>query len=161
MGIFVVRNRVGYKSKDLEIRSVEFDSKEYRETITLRDKILRKPLGMVFTPEFLAREVEDFHLAGYEDGELVCCLVLSALNQTEIQMRQVAVKEELQRQGLGKHIAKYSEDFAREKGFTLMKVHARELAVDFYLNMDYKIIDEAFTEVGIVHRRMIKQLKNG
>ena len=145
----------------MEIRSVEFDSKEYRETISLRDKILRKPLGMVFTPEFLAREVEDFHLAGYNDGELVCCLVLSPLNQTEIQMRQVAVEEGLQRQGLGKQITKYSEEFALDKGFTLIKVHARDIAVDFYLNMDYQIIDEAFTEVGIVHRRMIKQLKNG
>ncbi len=145
----------------MEIRSVKFDSKEYRKTISLRDKILRKPLGMVFTPEFLAREVEDFHLAGYNYGKLVCCLVLSPLNQTEIQMRQVAVEEGFQRQGLGKQITKYSEEFVRDKGFTLMKVHARDIAVDFYLNMDYQIIDEAFTEVGIVHRRMIKQLKNG
>jgi len=142
----------------LELRSVEFDSKEYRETVSLRDKILRKPLGMVFTPEFLAREAEDFHIAGYQDGQMLCCLILSPLNDIEVQMRQVAVDEGFQGQGLGKQIAKYSEDFASEKGFTRMKVHARDVAVDFYLSMDYEIIDEAFTEVGIVHRRMIKQL---
>ena len=144
----------------MELRSVDFDSKEYRATVSLRDKILRKPLGMVFSPDFLARESEDFHLAGYQDGELVCCLILSPLTETEIQMRQVAVDEKYQRQGFGNQIASFSEEYAKQKGFSLMKVHARDLAVDFYVDMNYQIIDEPFTEVGIVHRRMIKKLNN-
>ena len=143
---------------DMEMLAVKYDSEAYRETVELRDRILRKPLGLVFTPEDLAKEVDDFHLVGYVDGKLRCCLVLSPQNDDEIKMRQVAVDEHIQKNGLGTALVLFSEEFAKEKGYKTMVVNVRELAVDFYLKMDYTIIDEPFIEVGIPHRRFIKEL---
>lgn len=138
--------------------AVKYDSEAYLKTVELRDKILRKPLGLVFTSEYLAKEADDFHLAGYVDGRLCCCLVLSPQNNDEIKMRQVAVDKHTQKKGLGTALVLFSEEFAREHGYKTMVVNARELAVDFYLRMDYTIIDKPFIEVGIPHRRFIKEL---
>lgn len=143
---------------DIFCKPVVHGSADYEETVALRYQILRKPLGLDFSEEQLAAEANDFHLAAYMGDKLVACLILTKVRDTEIKMRQVAVAEEAQGRGIGKKLVKFSEDFAREKGFTLMTLHARETAVPFYLTMQYNIKGQPFTEVGLPHKKMYKLL---
>jgi len=143
---------------DILCKAVEFDSPAYKETVSLRYDILRKPLGLNFTQEQLDKEANDFHLAAYMDDILAACLILTKVNENEIKMRQVAVGENLQGKGVGKKLVRFSEDFARDKGFSLMTLHARETAVPFYLGLDYKTEGQPFTEVGLPHKKMYKLL---
>jgi predicted GNAT family N-acyltransferase len=39
-----------------------------------------------------------------------------------------------------------------------MELHARATAIDFYKRLGYSVCSEEFTEVGIPHRIMRKQL---
>lgn len=143
---------------DLEIRVVAHGSPPYEETVALRFRILRKPLGLIFTPEQLAAESNDVHLAAYVNGSLAACLVLSPLGEGAVKMRQVAVDEGLQGQGLGTALVERSEDEARKRGWTLMTLSARETAVPFYLRLGYDLVGEPYEEVTIPHRKMQKRL---
>jgi len=144
---------------DLTFKILPFDSEEQKETISLRYDILRAPLGMVFTEEQLAAENEDFHLATYREGELVACLVLHEKDADWLKMRQVAVAEKYQRQGIGQKMIEFSHQWAKEKGYKIMFCHARHLAADFYEHkLHYSIIGESFEEVGMKHYRMEKVL---
>lgn len=139
-------------------RLVEHGSSEYEATVALRYEVLRRPLGLEFSPEQLAAESSDLHCTLWDDAELVGCLVLTPLNEREIKMRQVAIHPDRQGQGLGRELVEFCEDEARKLGFVEMVLHARDTAVPFYLRLGYELEGDPFTEVGIPHRKMRKML---
>lgn len=143
---------------DLDIHLIQHGTAEYEETVALRDTILRKPLGLVFTAEQLGSEAADLHLACYLDGSLVGCLILTAQDASTVKMRQVAVVEALQGWGIGTAMVLRSEQIARDHGYAVMKLNARMAAVPFYERLGYECIGEPFEEVTIPHHTMIKQL---
>jgi predicted GNAT family N-acyltransferase len=143
----------------MTILNIEFATPEYDETVQLRDKILRKPLGLQFSEEQLAEEFADFHLAAYtNDWILTGCLVLTPKDDKTLKMRQVAVDETVQKMGVGRQLVEASEAFGRACGFDIMELNARDTAVPFYQKLDYTIVGERFEEVGIGHFKMVKKL---
>lgn len=136
----------------------EFGSPEQLASIDLRKRVLRWPLGLDFTPEQLAAEMNEFHLVALDGEELVACLLLTPQDKATIKLRQVAVEPDWQSKGIGTQLVAFSEEVAREKGFARMVLNARDTAVPFYLRLYYEIEGEPFVEVTIPHRRMSKQL---
>ena len=146
-------------SRDIIFRAVPHGSPEYTETIALRDEVLRRPLGLEFSPELLGAEAADFHLACYsQDGDLLGCLILTPEDNATVRMRQVAINPALQRSGIGTALVHYSETFALQHGYTLMTMHAREQAVPFYERLGYVVYGDRFEEVTIPHWKMKKHL---
>lgn len=143
----------------LIFRELAFESPAYFEVVKLRDRILRKPLGLQFDPKELAREGSDYHLALMdENAKPAACLVLTPIDRSRIRMRQVAVEESLQGCGIGRTLVEKAEAFARDKGYREMSCHARAVALPFYLKMNYKITEGPFREIGIDHYKMSKPL---
>lgn len=144
----------------MQIFQIEFATPEYDEAVRLRYEVLRRPLGLDFTPEQLAAEYGDVHLAGFDGmGRLVGYLCLTPLNNGEVKMRQVAVAPEWQGKGVGKKLVATSEELAKHLNFKKMTMHAREAAVPFYLRLGYQTVGEQFEEVTIPHFKMEKKLE--
>jgi predicted GNAT family N-acyltransferase len=142
----------------MTIIQVEFATPEYDETVQLRTKILRKPLGMQFTEEQLAAEYSDYHLAAYtDDWVLRGCLILTPKDDKTLKMRQVAVDDTFQKTGVGRQLVAASENFARMNGFEKIELNARFTAVPFYQKLNYTIVGEQFEEVGMKHSKMVKR----
>jgi GNAT superfamily N-acetyltransferase len=139
-------------------KEIEFGSKEHRDSIRLRSTVLREPLGLQFSNEELDAEYNQIHLGAFTESGLSGILLLKPLGGSEVKMRQVAVRPDQSRQGIGKMLVKFSEQVAQQKGFNLMTLHARETAVPFYLKMGYQTIGNVFAEVGIPHFKMEKVL---
>lgn len=142
------------------IKEIYFDTDEYNKSVILRDKILRKPLGLVFTEEFLADDKFQFHIGAFINNEIIGILILKPLNKNVMKMRQVAVSENFQKQGIGKKMVKFAEKFASDKGYKSFELNARNEAIKFYRSMNYKTIGNEFLEVGIKHQKMIKIFKD-
>ena len=143
----------------MTVKSITHNSPAYWQSIELRDLILRKPLGLVYDQEELAQENDSYHLACYNEQEqIIGCLVLKPVSNTEIKMRQVAVAENQQGKGVGKLLVKYSEAFVKEKGFSKITLHARKVAYNFYIKLNYQSIGSEFLEVGMPHYKMEKSL---
>lgn len=136
---------------------VEFGTPEYDETVALRDRILRKPLGIEFSEEQIAQEYDSMHLALYGvEGDLLACLVMTPKGEGRWKMRQVAVEELWQGKGIGKQLVLWTERQMRLRDGKIIELHARDIAIPFYLKLGYKLEGEPFEEVGIPHRAMIK-----
>lgn len=134
-------------------------SPEYALTVALRHEVLRIPLKLAFTVEQLASEKDSYHLAVFDEaGHILGCLMLTPHGGGEVQMRQVAVKSEMQGTGLGRGLVDEAERKATELGFTRMMLHARDVAIGFYARLGYAREGDLFTEVGIVHQQMAKKL---
>lgn len=142
----------------IEIREIEYNSAEYFESLMLREKILRKPLGMVFSKDFLKDDRDDFHLCVFYENKIKGVLLLKPLGENILKMRQVAIDDDMQGQNLGSLLVNYAEGFAVERNYSRFILNARATAVNFYLRLNYKIISEEFFELGISHFKMEKIL---
>jgi hypothetical protein len=85
-------------------------------------------------------------------------LCLQPLGADQVKMRQVAVSPQVQGKGVGRALVTYSEVVAARIGFQDMVLHAREIAVPFYLKLGYTIVGDRFEEVNIPHFKMTKSL---
>ncbi len=148
----------------MTFREVSVGSAEYDRTVALRDEVLRKPLGLSWTDAERALERKSFHLAAFEDvGEedgkvLMGCLVLTPVGVATIKMRQVAIDPRLQKRGVGTALVEFAETFAAKVGYEKMIAHARDTAVPFYVRLGYTVHDPKFTEVGLPHFLIRKDL---
>ena len=140
------------------IKQVAHDSPDYWQCVDLRSAVLRKPLGLAFSPEDLAAEHDSIHLALFAGQEVIGCLVLKPVKPTTFKMRQVAVDPQYRGQSLGRALVLASETLARSIGVDKLVLHAREVAVPFYLKLDYQIEGDRFVEVGVDHFKMSKAL---
>jgi len=140
------------------VKMLTFGSSEWNDMVALRDEVLRRPLGLQFTAEYLQKEKYDFLFGLYDGESLMACLILSPGEERSIQMRQVAVSFLMQGKGLGKQLVTASERWAINNGYTKMFCHARATAAPFYLLLGYHIVGEPFTEVSIEHFYMEKEL---
>ena len=137
---------------------IALNSSEYRTSLALREEVLRKPLGLVWTAEELAKEKASVHVGCFRDDELVGALVLTPEDVTTVRMRLVAVAPMHQGQGVGSALVACAEDVAKRLGYRRMVARARETAVPFYRKHGYGVEDETFVQVGLPHRAVWKEL---
>jgi N-acetylglutamate synthase-like GNAT family acetyltransferase len=139
---------------------IEHGTDEYRQTVSLRDEILRRPLNLAFSPKELAEEKDSFHIACWRDGKLTACLILKPLSDRQVRLRQLAIMLAEQGAGIGSALVVYSEGFARKHGYHEIVLHARHTAVGFYEKLGYQTVGAGFTEINIQHFLMRKALGN-
>lgn len=143
---------------EIDFRLVEHGSTEYMDLIKLREEVLRRPLGLTYTNADLAAEADQLHFVGYVDCDPVTCAVLQWTALGIAKMRQVAIRPNMQRQGLGRRLVKVFEEEAKQRGAHQIMLHARQTAVAFYLRLGYEAIGDPFEEIGIPHQLMHKLL---
>jgi predicted GNAT family N-acyltransferase len=142
----------------LVIEEAPFGSARYEQATELRRELLRKPLGLDFTPEELSREASDTHLAALADGRVVGTLLLRAVDPQTSRIMRMAVAADVQRRNVGRALVEAAEDLLRSRGIFSVMMHARATAVGFYEKCGYRAAGEPFPEQGIAHVRMQKRL---
>ena len=140
-----------------QIRIIQYGSAEYQQELDLRNDVLRKPLAMNLFDEDLSVDALDIHIGCFQNENLIGVLILSP-KAGYVKMRQVAVTPKAQGKQIGRKLVQFSEQIAKNKGFTRIDLNARETAVDFYLKNGYLILGERFLEVNIPHFKMFKAL---
>lgn len=136
---------------------VDHGSEAWKSAVQLREAVLRKPLGSYFTAEELEEEKNHIQIVGLLDTEIVATSVLVPENQS-MKMQRVVVKDELRSSGIGSEMMSFCEKISLENGKRHIFCHARDTAVNFYLNNNYRIEGEYFPEDGIPHVKMVKQI---
>ncbi|MDD5274293.1 MAG: GNAT family N-acetyltransferase, partial [Methylovulum sp.] len=116
------------------------------------------PLGLTYSDADLAAESDQLHLVGFVGSAPVACALLQWTGPGVAKMRQVAVRQDLQGQGLGKCLVKAFEKEAGRRGVHNIVLHARQTAVAFYRSLNYEAKGGIFEEIGIPHQKMVKLL---
>ncbi len=126
--------------------------------VQLRNDILRKPLGLSFTPEELEKEKGEILIGAFEEEKMLGCCMLITEDPATVRLRQMAVLNNLQGKGIGKALMQFAENIARDRGYRRMTMHARQTAIGFYEKLGYQISGDRFEEVSIPHYIMAKVL---
>lgn len=142
----------------MALKIIDHGTPEYRLMIKLRDDLLRKPLGLIFTDDELEKEKENMLIGAFDDDDILGCCMLVEQDPTTVRLRQMAVLNDLQGKGIGKALTIFAENIARDHGYKIMNMHARKNVVGFYEKMGYKVIGDEFIEITIPHCVMEKDL---
>lgn len=145
-------------NNQLEVREIEYGSAAYQEELLLRDRVLRKPLGMDLFAENLDKERWDMHVGAFCDKKLIGVLILTTIDEGTLKMRQVAVDENFRSMKTGTALVRFSEEYALQNNCKTIVLNARSTAVDFYLKLGYEKISDMFLEINIPHYKMQKKL---
>ena len=142
----------------MALKIIDYGSPEYMQMVKLRDAILRKPLGLGFTSEDLEKEKDNMFIGAFEDERMLGCCMLVEEQPDIVRLRQMAVLNDLQGKGIGRALMNFAENLARDRGYKIVRMHARNNAVGFYEKVGYKVKGDQFIEVTIPHFVMEKEL---
>ena len=140
----------------ITISIINSSSPKYQPVFELRDEILRKPLGLSLKDEDMSRDHKNIIFIAEHEGKIIGCVLLQPIDPTTAQLRAMAVYNEWQGKGIGKMLVQALEDYAWENNYKKIILHARKVIHPFYLSMNYNIVGDEFTEVGIPHFHMEK-----
>jgi predicted GNAT family N-acyltransferase len=140
----------------LTVSIINGNSAKYEEMLELRDEILRRPLGLSVKTDDNSRDFTDPIFIGEYDNKIIACLLLQDQGNHEARLRLMAVGAGWQGKGIGRQLVQAAEQYAWQQGYHKIILHARQVALGFYLSMGYIITSDEFTEVGIPHYMMEK-----
>lgn len=155
-----ITNDTGHLTPYLRLvpRGIEYDSERYRQALDLRDRELRRPLGLSIYDDPLAREADDGHF-GFFDGERLVAYGCATPEGDRAHVRQVVVEPDWRGIGVGALLMELIEKRLAARRFQEIYLHARESAEGFYHRLGYVDRGERFEEVGIPHVAMYKRLE--
>jgi ribosomal protein S18 acetylase RimI-like enzyme len=126
--------------------------------LDLRWRVLRAPLGHPFEATRFPFEEESLHLVSLDQGRVVGCVLFHPEAGDAGRLFQMAVEPGRQGQGIGVELVRELEAEVARRGSRTVTLHARSTAVGFYQRLGYAVYGEPFTEVGIPHRHMRRQV---
>jgi predicted GNAT family N-acyltransferase len=139
-------------------RQISTHDREYALEKELRNRILRKPLGLKLSEQELQGEDEQTHLVAMDEtGRVVGC-VLIAFTAKRAKIRQIAIEEGHRGRGIGTKLMKGAEQIVRDRNLGAVTLHARQTARRFFEKLGYAAVSDVFTEVTIPHVKMEKIL---
>ena len=142
----------------LNFKIISPNSQAYLEAVKLREHILRKPLGLKFHQNDLENEKTHIHIVGCIDGQPIATAILAP--ETKLcKMRQVAVREDFQGQGIATALLQFCEKQALLNGCEEIYCDVRKTASQLYLKNGYTSEGDYFEKITIPHIKMRKILK--
>lgn len=142
----------------MHFQLIETGTPAYEQLIDLRMNVLLDPIGILRSYIDPVKEAADLLLGAYANDQLIGCCILTRQSETIVQLRQMAVATPVQKSGVGAAILQFAEGLAKQKGYRLLLLHARDNVLPFYEKCGYRMSGDPFFEVGIGHRKMQKDL---
>ena len=104
-------------------------------------------------------EEKQLHFGLKIDNVILACVTVIPVSKSLAKLRQMAVSESLQGQGLGTQLFRECLKDLKNKGFKEIVLNARKAAVEFYQKFGFSKVGEEFIEVTIPHYKMMKTLE--
>ena len=120
----------------LVLQLITYNSKEYNESLELRNKIMREPLGFNLFDEDLGYEKDAIMVCAYDNHTMIGVGVMTHDNDL-YKVECLCVDFDLQKTGVGSKILAYLEEYAKSHGGKEMSLEARVTAEKFYIKHHY------------------------
>jgi GNAT superfamily N-acetyltransferase len=137
----------------IQISHFDVNNSQYQHCLAIRFEVLRKPLGMQILPEDREKDLDSTHILLQVGGEAAGTVALRGNA-----LRQMAVLDKFQGQGLGAKLVRHLEEIAKGRGIGEIMLDARFNAIPFYEKLGYECYSEIYDKIGIPHRDMKKAI---
>jgi predicted GNAT family N-acyltransferase len=139
-----------------EVRRLQGQS-EMEAALKLRHDVFCVEQGVPEHEEVDGRDHDGIHLVAIHSGEVVATCRLLMIGSTA-QFSRLAVRESMRRRGIATALLEMADEETRALGGRRIVLHAQTYAQDLYEQAGYRPRGRMFTEAGIDHIAMEKQL---
>ena len=130
---------------------------EMQAALKLRHDVFCVEQGVPEHEELDGRDHDGIHLVAIHGGEVVATCRLLMIGSTA-QFSRLAVRESMRRRGIATALLEMADEETRALGGRRIVLHAQTYAQDLYEQAGYRPRGRMFTEAGIDHIAMEKQL---
>ena len=125
----------------------------------LRTRVFVEEQGV--PPKLEMDEFDDvaIHAVAYKCGAVVGTGRLILNTPTHAHIGRMAIEASSRRTGIGSAVLVFLENQARTKGIIKVSLHAQYYVKNFYSNHGYCQLGDTFTEAGILHVQMTKDIE--
>ncbi|MBP2241206.1 putative GNAT family N-acyltransferase [Cytobacillus eiseniae] len=138
----------------MEVKIVS-SKKELEEAFSIRKKVFVYEQNVPIEEEIDQYEEKAVHFLLYNDNTPIGAgrfRTVDGIGKVE----RICVLSDERKSGSGKAIMEKIEAYAKNEGFSALKLNAQTHAIPFYSKLGYEIISEEFLDAGIPHRTMKK-----
>lgn len=140
------------------IKEIDYDSDDYQKLLDFRFLNLRKPLDLKWSEVDLKNENTQIHFSASHKDEIIGSILIKYIDRKIVKLRQMAVKENYRKKGIGTKLLKFAESYCSKKNFNFIEITARAYAEDFYKKNGYTSYGKYFTDVTLKSIKMKKNL---
>jgi predicted GNAT family N-acyltransferase len=142
---------VGYEVRRLR------DQSEMQAALKLRHDVFCVEQGVPEQEELDGRDHDGIHLVAIYSGEVVATCRILLIGSTA-QFSRLAVRSSMRRRGIATELLEMADEETRALGGRRIVLHAQTYAQELYERAGYRPRGRMFTEAGIDHIAMEKQL---
>lgn len=144
----------------MEYIFITTENQMYKQVIDLRYNIFFRPYNFGLDKVYDSLEKEATHLVCAHGSEVLGYGRLTFEDDENAVVSQLVVKENFQRQGIGKGILNYLMSFSQEKGYKKIILSAKVEAKGFYEKLGFVSEGDEFPskKTGLPHIKMVKSL---
>ena len=124
----------------------------------IRTAVFQQEQGIASDLEFDGLDENATHLLAYLNDRAVATARMRAIAPAIVKIERLAVLSAYRQQGIGKRLMQATLAFATKQGYKSATVHAQAYIAPLYLGLGFEPVGERFSEAGIEHVKMIKQL---
>ncbi|MGT2960830.1 GNAT family N-acetyltransferase [Streptococcus caballi] len=135
-------------------------SDTYLDAVRIRQKVFVQEQGVPRHIEIDKNEALCLHFVLYDDNDKAAatCRILPNAGHTKATLQRMAVLSDYRGQHLGALLLEEVVNFCQKQGFKTIELHAQLSAFAFYQKLSFRPVGQQFTEAGIEHITMKKEL---
>ncbi|MEM8833571.1 MAG: GNAT family N-acetyltransferase [Pseudomonadota bacterium] len=141
---------------EVSIYQIAYGSEEYELSKSFRQRILREPLGIKLSEDDLRGEDRQHHFIAMFQNSIVGTVVVANVDNERAKLRQMAVDDNHQKNGIGKKLISQVDRFVHDKSYKFVVCTARKTSAGFYKKMGFIIDGEPFEAMGMTIYNMVK-----
>lgn len=144
------------------INSFSVKTVNYQDEIVaikqIRVKVFQEEQKVAAELEFDGLDDRATQLLAYIDDKAVGTARIREIDCHTAKIERLAVLRSARKQGVGKHLMLAALEIIARQNKTIAIVHAQTYIVQLYKNLGFQTVGEEFSEAGIAHVKMSKQL---
>lgn len=124
----------------------------------IRTKVFQEEQGVASELEFDGLDQNAIHLLAFLNNRAVGTARIREIDRYTAKIERLSVLPEARNQGIGRKLMETALESISQMNRSKAIVHAQEYITPLYLKLGFERVGEKFSEAGIPHVKMIKQL---
>lgn len=138
---------------EIVLKPIAYGSEEYEMTRSLRNRIMRQPIGLSIYDQDYTFEVNSRMVGAFDGDTMLGCSIVGRLNG-ETCLDFLCIDDRVQKTGIGSILLQDVENWVRTQGIPLLILEARVTARKFYEKHGY----EAYGEIYLMEKSPVDHI---